>query len=210
MRHYAKMMMAARLAQGDGERYDAPNNYRYNYPAMHDYPDYDMTEMRRRRDRKGRFMMAEEPYRRDMQPMHSSMDYEPPEMRRRRDRMGRYMPSRSHYAEPYEDEPRREHSREKQMIGFDRDEEDEESEETEDNRVGNVYGDIYALGVALPDKSQRHNMREQQPKQKLPAAMHEPPTIEQIEKALGAVSVNTDEERRRAKDAKTWLEILKE
>lgn len=35
------------------------------------------------------------------------------------------------------------------------------------------------------------------------------PTIGQIEEALGAVSVSTPEERKRAQDAKTWASILR-
>lgn len=35
------------------------------------------------------------------------------------------------------------------------------------------------------------------------------PTIEQIEKALGAVALNTEADRQRARDAMTWARIIR-
>lgn len=41
------------------------------------------------------------------------------------------------------------------------------------------------------------------------ADLRKVPTIEQVEAALGAVAVNTPEEKQRVRDARTWAEIIK-
>lgn len=41
------------------------------------------------------------------------------------------------------------------------------------------------------------------------ADLRKVPTIEQVEAALGAVALDTPEERRRAVDMRTWAEIIK-
>ncbi len=41
-----------------------------------------------------------------------------------------------------------------------------------------------------------------------PDILHTTPTIDQVQRALGAVIVNSPEERQRVQDMQTWLQIL--
>lgn len=53
----------------------------------------------------------------------------------------------------------------------------------------------------------RDNLRENTPKDKA-EGLEETPTIDQVERALGSVVVNSDAERKRVRDAMTWAKII--
>lgn len=40
--------------------------------------------------------------------------------------------------------------------------------------------------------------------------LNQKPTLDQVQRALGAVIINTPEERQRAQDVQTWLDIISE
>ena len=46
-------------------------------------------------------------------------------------------------------------------------------------------------------------------RQSVPDVLYTRPTLDQIEEALSAVAIDTPEEAQRARDAKTWADILR-
>lgn len=48
------------------------------------------------------------------------------------------------------------------------------------------------------------------PKVSSPSVLSTVPTLDQVQRALGAVVINTPEDRQRAQDIQTWLQILSE